>query len=366
MNRNRTFQSKSAENIVTLEELTKRFVDVVAVDRISLDVKKGEFITLLGPSGSGKTTILMMIAGFQIPTSGRIRIEDEIVTFKPPFKRNIGMVFQNYALFPHMTVFDNIAFPLRMRKVEGKKVLENVEKVLDLVKLSGLSRRYPKQLSGGQQQRVALARALVYNPPVLLMDEPLGALDKKLREHMQLEIKHLHKSVGITVIYVTHDQAEALTMSDRIAVMNQGRFEQIGLPSDLYERPRSKFVADFIGETNFIEAVLLGERGGRLELVTSKGIKILASMRYSLSKKEVSVAIRPERISFVKCLEDRLNTYKGVVEEAIYLGDTLKYKISVEGKESIIVTQKNDLVSDRYEIGDQILIGWQDEDMNLV
>jgi len=352
--------------IVRLEDLTKQFGDVVAVDSISLDVKKGEFITLLGPSGSGKTTILMMIAGFQMPTLGKIFIENEMVVFKPPFKRNVGMVFQNYALFPHMTVFDNIAFPLRMRKARDKDISDSVEKVLDLVKLSGLSKRYPKQLSGGQQQRVALARALVYNPPVLLMDEPLGALDKKLREHMQLEIKQLHKSVGITVIYVTHDQAEALTMSDRIAVMNLGRIEQVGFPSDLYERPKNKFVADFIGETNLIEAELMGGGEGKSILVTSKGVKILSSVQYPLSTKKVNVAIRPERISFVKSLQEKINTYEGVVEEAIYIGDTLKYKVLVENKESLIVTQKNDLGSNRYKIGDHVLVGWQDEDINLV
>jgi spermidine/putrescine ABC transporter ATP-binding subunit len=366
MNRSRPDQNESAEDIVVLEDLTKRFADVVAVDRISLDVKRGEFITLLGPSGSGKTTILMMIAGFQIPTSGKIFLENEMVVFKPPYKRNVGMVFQNYALFPHMTVFDNIAFPLRMRKAGDKKILENVDKVLDLVKLSGLSKRYPKQLSGGQQQRVALARALVYNPPVLLMDEPLGALDKKLREHMQLEIKHLHKSVGITVIYVTHDQAEALTMSDRIAVMNLGRIEQVGSPGDLYERPKNKFVADFVGETNLIEAELMGESEGKSILVTSKGVKILFSLQVSPSTKKVNLAIRPERISFAKSLQEKINTYEGVVEEAIYIGDTLKYRVLVENKESLMVTQKNDLGSNRYNIGDHVLVGWRDEDMNLV
>jgi ABC-type Fe3+/spermidine/putrescine transport system ATPase subunit len=289
-----------------------------------------------------------------------------MVVFKPPYKRNVGMVFQNYALFPHMTVFDNIAFPLRMRKAGDKKILENVDKVLDLVKLSGLSKRYPKQLSGGQQQRVALARALVYNPPVLLMDEPLGALDKKLREHMQLEIKHLHKSVGITVIYVTHDQAEALTMSDRIAVMNLGRIEQVGSPGDLYERPKNKFVADFVGETNLIEAELMGESEGKSILVTSKGVKILFSLQVSPSTKKVNLAIRPERISFAKSSQEKMNTYEGVVEETIYIGDTLKYKVLVENKESLMVTQKNDLGSNRYNIGDHVFVGWRDEDMNLV
>ena len=354
------------EFIVILESLTKRFGDVLAVDNISLEVRRGEFITLLGPSGSGKTTIMMMIAGFQMPTSGKIFIEEEMVIFKPPFKRNVGMVFQNYALFPHMTVYDNIAFPLRMRKVEENIVSEQVEGALALIKLSGLGKRYPKQLSGGQQQRVALARALVYNPPVLLMDEPLGALDKKLREHMQLEIKSLHKSVGITVIYVTHDQIEALTMSDRIAVMNLGRIEQIGSPEELYERPRNKFVADFIGETNFVSAEILGEKEGKLELMTSKGMRIFGPKQLIGTPKEVNIAIRPERVIFVRSLQEKVNAYEGVVEEAIYIGDTLKYKVMVENKELVTMTQKNDLESKRYQKGDKVLIGWQDQDINLV
>jgi putative spermidine/putrescine transport system ATP-binding protein len=359
-------ENPAPEFIVILESLTKRFGDVLAVDNISLEVKRGEFLTFLGPSGSGKTTIMMMIAGFQVPTSGQIFIEDKMVVYQPPFKRNIGMVFQNYALFPHMTVFDNIAFPLRMRKVERRTISEQVGKALGLVKLAELGKRYPRQLSGGQQQRVALARALVYNPPVLLMDEPLGALDKKLREHMQLEIKSLHKAVGITVIYVTHDQTEALTMSDRIAVMNLGHIEQIGSPEELYERPRNKFVADFIGETNFLSARIQGEKEGKLELTTSKGLRIIAPKKLLSAHTEVSVAIRPERVIFVNSRQEKMNTYEGRVEESIYIGDTLKYRVFVENKEWITMTQKNDLGSKRYQKGDRVLIGWEDQDINLV
>jgi spermidine/putrescine ABC transporter ATP-binding subunit len=354
------------EYIVRLQDLNKQFGDVVAVDNVTLNVRKGEFLTFLGPSGSGKTTILMMVAGFQTPTSGKIFIEEEMVVFKPPFKRNIGMVFQNYALFPHITVFDNIAFPLRMRKVEERRISEQVEQALNLIQLSGLGKRYPKQLSGGQQQRVALARALVYNPPVLLMDEPLGALDKKLREHMQLEIKHLHQTVGITVIYVTHDQGEALTMSDRIAVMNLGRIEQIGTPNDLYEKPQNKFVADFIGESNFIEAEVIAKKGERVDLITSKGMKIIASLKYPLTAQKVNVVIRPERICFVNSPQEKTNTYQGTVEEVIYIGDTLKYKVSIDPKESLVISQKNDKWAKWYKVGDRILLGWQDEDINLV
>ncbi|MGD2272168.1 MAG: ABC transporter ATP-binding protein [Desulfobacterales bacterium] len=357
----------SSEYSVILEDLTKKFGDFIAVDKVSLKIKRGEFITLLGPSGSGKTTILMMIAGFQMPTSGKVIIEGEMIVYKPSYKRNIGVTFQNYALFPHMTVFENIAFPLRRRKMEKKDIAEHVQKMLDLIELSDLGERHPRQLSGGQQQRVALARALVYNPPVLLLDEPLGALDKKLRENMQLEIKNLHETIGITMIYVTHDQAEALTMSDRIAVINNGRFEQIGTPTDLYERPSNKFVADFIGETNLIVGVKIsGEEEGRFELTTSKGIKILTSKRSSLSQKEVSVAIRPERIVFVESLQNRLNTYEGIIEQVIYLGDTIKYRVLAEGRETLIITEKNDSKSKNYRRKDRIILGWNEEDMNLV
>jgi spermidine/putrescine ABC transporter ATP-binding subunit len=354
------------EFIVILESLTKRFGDVLAVDNISLEVKRGEFITLLGPSGSGKTTTMMMIAGFQMPTAGKIFIDDEMVVYKPPFKRNVGMVFQNYALFPHMTVFDNIAFPLRMRKVKEKRISDQVGESLALVKLAELGMRYPRQLSGGQQQRVALARALVFNPPVLLMDEPLGALDKKLREHMQLEIKSLHKSVGISVIYVTHDQTEALTMSDRIAVMNLGHVEQIGTPEELYEKPRNKFVADFVGETNFISAEVEGEKGGKLELITAKGMRILAAKQLMSANKEVNLAIRPERVIFAESLQGNVNTYEGIVEEAIYIGDNLKYRVLIEDKELIVVTQKNDPGSERHRRGDKVFVSWRPEDINFV
>ena len=250
------------EPFVRLQNLAKQFGSVTAVDSVSLDISRGEFITLLGPSGSGKTTTLMMVAGFEVPTAGEIYIAGEPMAYKPPYKRDIGMVFQNYALFPHMKVHDNIAFPLNNRKVPKPKTDQKVNAALDLVKLAGFGSRNPKQLSGRQQQRVALARALVFDPSVLLMDEPLGALDKKLREHMQLEIKRIQETLGITVIYVTHDQSEALTMSDRIVVMNEGRIEQVGTPSELYEGPANRFVADFIGESNFLEGEVFDPMAG--------------------------------------------------------------------------------------------------------
>jgi spermidine/putrescine ABC transporter ATP-binding subunit len=236
-----------------LINISKLFGDVRAVDNVSLSIQHGEFLTLLGPSGSGKTTTLNMIAGFEIPSRGDILLETEDITTVAPNNRGIGMVFQNYALFPHMTVSDNIAFPLKMRKTPGGKIRQSIKEVLELVKLPGFEGRYPHQLSGGQQQRIALARALVFEPKILLMDEPLGALDKKLRDHMRLEIKHLQGALDITVIYVTHDQEEALTMSDRIAIMNEGKIIQLDTPVALYESPASLFVADFIGESNFLK-----------------------------------------------------------------------------------------------------------------
>ena len=366
MSEDRGQRERDREYSVFLENLTKNFKDVRAVDDVTLGIWKGEFVTLLGPSGSGKTTILMMIAGFQAPSSGKIYIEGEMVLAKPPFKRNIGMVFQNYALFPHMTVFDNVAFPLRMRKEKGGKISDYVDKALRLVKLTGLGSRYPKQLSGGQQQRVALARALVYNPPVLLMDEPLGALDKKLREHMQLELVHLQRSLGITVVYVTHDQHEALTMSDRIAILNYGRIQQLGSANDIYERPKNRFVADFIGETNILAAEVIGEKGDMYELLSDTGVKILTSKDLSRLSKKLHVLIRPERIDFVEKFDARLNKYHGVIQEEIYLGDTYKYKVTIGNNELLTISKKNDISLTRCSVGSNVIVGWHDEDMNVV
>lgn len=353
--------------IVRLERVTKKFGDVVAVDDVSLDIGRGEFVTLLGPSGSGKTTTLMMIAGFELPSSGLIFIDGEMVVYKPPHKRNIGMAFQSYALFPHMTIFDNIAFPLRMRRRPKEEIGREVDRALALVKLPDFGHRYPRQLSGGQQQRIALARSLVYNPPVLLMDEPLGALDKKLREHMQLEIKHLHQSLGITVVYVTHDQSEALTMSDRIALMNEGRIEQIGAPADLYEKPANKFVANFIGDTNLIpEASVVGEREGRLELVCPSGLRLATTCHTLSSSPSLSLAIRPERIAILGPEEKRDQVFQGVVGEVVFLGNSYKYRILLEGKETVTVTISNDRLREILKVGDQVLVGWDDEDVKLL
>lgn len=349
---------------VKLQNLTKRFGNVLAVDHINLEISPGEFITLLGPSGSGKTTTLMMIAGFEIPDDGEIFIDEEPIIFKPPYKRGIGMVFQHYSLFPHMTVEKNIGFPLKMRKFSNNEIKERIKKALELVKLPGYEGRFPRQLSGGQQQRVALARALVFNPRVLLMDEPLGALDKKLREHMQLEIKQITKSLNITVIYVTHDQSEALTMSDRIAVMNFGKIEQIGNPNEVYEQPENFFVADFIGETNFIKGSIekLDERrcifkskGGLLFQVDTKGKK--------LSNGDKHLTIRPEKITIVEEDQSFANQFEVIINEIVYLGNTTTYKARfVKEDTEIIIKQPNKQTIRSLKKGEKILVGWNPGD----
>src|SRR5438034_6696152 len=260
--------------LVTLANVHKAYGRVVALNDLSLDIAEGEFLTILGPSGSGKTTTLMLIAGFERPTRGEIFIRGESVVARPPEKRDIGMVFQSYALFPHMTVFDNVAFPLRARRLAARAVAGRVSEALAVVRLPGLQDRYPRQLSGGQQQRVALARSLVYRPSLLLMDEPLGALDRKLREEMQSELKTIQRELGVTTLYVTHDQQEALALSDRIAVMNAGDLVQVGAPLELYERPATDFVAGFLGDVNLVDGVVVEIAGGSGRIRITEGLDV--------------------------------------------------------------------------------------------
>src|SRR3989337_734170 len=282
---------------IELRGVTKRFAgDVVALQDVSLQIGDGEFFSLLGPSGCGKTTSLRLMAGFEMPSEGEVVIAGQVQGLTPPFQRPVNTVFQNYALFPHMSVAENVAFGLQMHKVPKAEIGDRVKEALDMVQLPGLERRKPKQLSGGQQQRVALARALVNRPKVLLLDEPLGALDLKLRKAMQLELKALQDRVGITFVYVTHDQEEALTMSDRIAVMNRGRLLQVGTPSEIYERPADRFVADFIGESNFLEGVLLGQDGGRARVALDTLQVSSAYAERPRVGQAVAVAVRPEKI----------------------------------------------------------------------
>ncbi len=309
---------------IVVDGISKRFGNVPAVDAVDLEVEAGEFLSLLGPSGSGKTTLLMMLAGFETPSAGAITLNGRDLTFVPPNKRGIGMVFQRYALFPHMSVAQNVAFPLKMRKVPRHEIAGRVEKALSLVRLQDLAGRLPNQLSGGQQQRVAVARALVFEPPVLLMDEPLGALDKKLREELQIEIKTLHQEVGVTIIYVTHDQEEALTMSDRIAVMNRGRIEQLGTPRDLYHAPCNGFVADFIGKMNFIPATVaaLGAESLSLAVGQTKLEVPRSCLRFErpVAGQPVRIAARPERIALEPGAEGKPGTLPGRVETSVFVG----------------------------------------------
>lgn len=351
---------------VGIYSLTKMFGEVKAVDNVSLLIKEGEFMILLGPSGSGKTTLLLMVAGFHAPTSGEIYIGGKSVTFVHPNKRNIGMVFQNYALFPHMNVYDNIAFSLKVRKIAQGEIESKVKKSLELVKLEGYEWRYPNQLSGGQQQRVALARALVYNPRVLLMDEPLGALDKKLREYMQLEIKRIQENLNITIIYVTHDQEEALTISDEIAIMNQGNLEQVGTPEELYEQPANKFVADFIGESNFISGKVFDIEESTCIVVTDNGLRIRAPVINGIVLgRQVELAIRPERIFFLDENRSLSEPLRGIVEEKIYIGEFLKYIVRVGSEQLLTINKQNTHSSVKMDKGGVVSLGWNLSDVKV-
>ena len=346
---------------VRLTNIHQRFDDVVAVRNVNLEVQAGEFLTLLGPSGSGKTTTLNIIAGFLEPTTGEVYINEEPATFKAPYRRNIGMVFQHYALWPHMTVFQNVAFPLRMRKESKTNIRTRVEQALAMVRLQGLETRLPRQLSGGQQQRVALARALVFNPPLLLMDEPLGALDKKLREQMQLEIKHLQRTLGITVIYVTHDQEEALFLSDRVAVTKGGTIVQIGTPADLYNRPADRFVADFIGESNFLAgtAHAVDASTHSCRLVTEGGSVLEGILTHAAEPQDrVVAAIRPEKIRLEVATrppgEDHAS--QGRIVELIYLGDWVKYRVELTSGETIVVKVADRSGNEIHPVGTPVFL----------
>jgi spermidine/putrescine transport system ATP-binding protein len=323
--------------ILELRHLSKRFGDFTAVDDLSLDIVAGEFLTLLGASGSGKTTTLRMIAGFEPPTSGDILMAGQPIAALPPFKRDINTVFQHYALFPHMSVRDNIGYGLRMRRVPAAEREERVTRALAMVKLEQLGARSPRQLSGGQQQRVALARALVNRPRVLLLDEPLGALDLKLRKEMQLELKHLQTGLGTTFVYVTHDQEEALTMSDRIVLMRQGRIAQTGTPRDLYDRPASRYVADFIGDTNLLPGTVVESAGGRTTLrldgLTLRGVSDTALSPGA----EAWLTVRPEAIDIAGgAVPAGHNAVTGAVADAVYAGSALRLHVALPGGRRVV------------------------------
>jgi putative spermidine/putrescine transport system ATP-binding protein len=353
---------------VIFDQIEKRYGSVVAVDGVSLDIAPGEFVTLLGPSGSGKTTTLMMLAGFEIPTAGEIYVDEDPIAAVPPYRRNIGMVFQNYALFPHMTVGENIAFPLQMRKMNRSEINRQTAAVLQLVGLPGYEGRYPRQLSGGQQQRVAVARALVFNPRVLLMDEPLGALDKQLREHLQLEIKALHDQLGVTIIYVTHDQEEALVMSDRIAVMNDGRIEQCGLPTELYDEPSTRFVATFIGESNFIDGVV-HRLDGTAACIEAPGLgELRAPARAGLTAgAPVSLTVRPEKIvADENGLATDMNAVTGTVDDVVFVGEMRRYAVLLPGGQRLVLKAQNRSGVQSFARGDPIRVCWNVADCRIV
>ncbi len=345
---------------LTLENITKVFPahgnvgEVTAVHNVSLEINKGELITLLGPSGCGKTTTLRMIAGFEFPNEGKIILDGKEINSLPPHNRDMSMVFQSYAIFPHLTVYENIAYGLNVQQLNKKIISERVNQVLDLVHLEGLGDRPPGQLSGGQQQRVALARALVMEPKVLLMDEPLSNLDAKLREEMRTEIRRIQKELNITSVYVTHDQIEAMTLSDKIVVMNQGIIEQIGNPVEVYRFPISRFVADFIGRANFVDGTVLNQQGAELDVKVLEQPLTLKNVRREFKVGEAVVLIvRPEMVRIKKSGE----TYNGTIRRAAYLGDVIEYDVEVKGQ--IITGVEHDpYVMELFSEGEEISVSF--------
>lgn len=347
--------------VVKLDNITKSFEDGEILKPINLDVYEGEFLTFLGPSGCGKTTTLRIIAGFETPTSGKVLLDGQDVTELPPYKRNVNTVFQNYALFPHMNIFDNVAFGLVEKKTDKKVIAEKVNQMLEMVQLGKMGSRKPSQLSGGQKQRVAIARALANDPKVLLLDEPLGALDMKLRKRMQLELKALQKSLGITFIYVTHDQEEALTMSDRIVVMNKGKFEQIGTAREIYEHPKTKFVADFIGESNIFEAGVVENKDGIVKLVMENG-HVQANGKDFIKDEIVYICIRPENVHISTTPAENF-TLKGYVTDQIFVGNAVKTVVSLPNGDQVKVNMHP--LAKPIEIGTLVNVFW-DEDKAVV
>lgn len=362
---------------VELINISKQFVDpqgatITAVRDLSVEIRAGEFFSLLGASGCGKTTTLRMVAGFEMPTQGEIRIHGDIMGDTPAYQRRVNTVFQNYALFPHMTVFDNVAFGLEMEKLPKADIRGRVQKALALVQLPGLERRKPRQLSGGQQQRVALARALVKQPRVLLLDEPLGALDLKLRKAMQLELKHIQTQVGITFIYVTHDQEEALTMSDRIAVMSEGQILQLGSPSDIYEKPSSRFVADFIGETNLLDGHVVELADQAVQIAVDEDLTLTALRGQAdldlQAGQAVTFALRPEKILIQAEAPANQAAIPGQIEQAVYIGTDMRYTVQISPKNTLVARLQNLGQSNthRFQRGDHVYVSWHAETVQIL
>jgi spermidine/putrescine transport system ATP-binding protein len=349
---------------VRLTDVVKRFGDVVAVDHIDLEVLDGEFFSLLGPSGCGKTTTLRMIGGFEEPTAGRIELQGQDVTWLPPFRRNVNTVFQNYALFPHLTIYENVAFGLRRQKVRDSEIKARVTDMLELVELPGFERRKPSQISGGQAQRVALARALINRPAVLLLDEPLGALDLKLRKQMQIELKRIQQEVGITFVYVTHDQEEAMTMSDRIAVMNRGRYEQLAEPESLYERPATRFVAGFLGVSNLLPATAAGTADGYAVCRLADDTPIRVPADLVEGHERVEIGVRPEKIRLREESEDvpdGHNVLVGTIRDNSYVGVSTSYTVQTRGGGQLTVYEQNVERASRselWQVGEEVRVTW--------
>ena len=357
--------SVKEDSFVVFEKVQKSYDGLsLVVKDLNLHIKKGEFLTMLGPSGSGKTTCLMMLAGFETATHGEILFDGKPINNIPPHKRDIGMVFQNYALFPHMTVGENISFPLEVRKIDKNERETKVINALEMVQMSEFINRKPAQLSGGQQQRIALARSLVFNPDLVLMDEPLGALDKQLREHMQYEIKNLHKKLGVTVVYVTHDQSEALTMSDRVAVFNDGQIQQLSTPDGLYENPENAFVAQFIGENNKLV--------GKVKKINQREVLVSISKNLEITAKKVNcgdvgssttLSIRPERIHLNSKYKNKV---KAKVKQLIYHGDHIRCLLELDKKNNFIVKIPNSNIKNSLKVGEKISISWDSKDCHAL
>ena len=355
--------NEKKSDFVKFEQVDKSYDGKeLVVKGLDLDISEGEFLTLLGPSGSGKTTTLMMLAGFETPTNGEIYFDGRPINNIPPHKRGIGMVFQNYALFPHLSVFENLAFPLKVRKIDKAEIEERINRTLNMVSLTGFENRMPAQLSGGQQQRVAVARALVFDPKLVLMDEPLGALDKNLRESMQYELKHIHESLGVTVVYVTHDQGEALTMSNRIAVFNDGKVQQLSGPNELYETPVNSFVASFIGENNTFTGTVTEIASGSAKIQTDSGDTIFANpIAVNTSGDKSRISLRPERVS-IDPNEQLENQFTSVIREIIYHGDHTRVRVNLLGNDEFILKVPNASSDLDFNIGDKLDLGWSSHD----
>ncbi|MDF3084390.1 ABC transporter ATP-binding protein [Burkholderia sola] len=341
--------------------VSKNYGGGVALDNINMSVASGEFFSLLGPSGSGKTTLLNTVSGMVSPSSGSVLIDGRDVTHIPPRHRGLGMVFQNYALLPHMSVFDNVAFPLRIRKMPKKDIEREVMGALELVRLKDFAHRKPKELSGGQQQRVSIARCLVYKPMLILMDEPLGALDKKLRQQLQFELKRIHAQLGVTILYVTHDQEEALVMSDRICVMNHACVEQVGAPKELYLRPINEFVADFLGESNVIPGEVVGVSGDSADVRTETGAVVRCTLRQSATTQQrIKVMVRPECVRLA-ARQDALVGCRALVKNVAFVGDAFRYTVQV-GSQFLTVLQNSHSLHRVIEPGSEVWIDWSASD----